>query len=118
MFDAPADISFTITPHFMNISTSLRELFRTPGISDKLNHFQSLFDASELNVDLALALLKVIHAELIRDQERDGALYKRYAQLIESLNHRSPEVLSDVINAWNKSRGRQEPEWLSDGTVK
>jgi hypothetical protein len=102
----------------MNILTPPRELFRTPDTSDKLSLFQSLFDASELNVDLALALLKVIHGELIREQSAEGSLYKRYARIIETLRYHKPEMLKEVIDAWKAGRTMKGPEWLIDGAIK
>jgi hypothetical protein len=96
----------------------LREFFRTPSITDKLNLFRALFDSQELNVDVALAMLKVIHRELGDEKTRDRSAYKRYAEVIESLRYHKAEMLQEVAEAWRKGRMAKEPEWLAGGKMK
>ena len=102
----------------MNSSKPFKEFFRPPSIIDKLNLFQLLFEASEINTDLALALLKVIHRELGREQTRDRSAYKRYAETIETLRYHKSEMLKQVVDAWNAGKSAKDPEWLSsDGII-
>lgn len=96
----------------------LREFFRAPSITDKLNLFRVLFDSQELNVDIALAMLKVIHRELGNENTRDRSAYKRYAEVIETLHYHKAEMLQEVAEAWRKGRMAKEPEWLTDGKMK
>ncbi|NWF64097.1 MAG: hypothetical protein HXY38_07305 [Chloroflexi bacterium] len=102
----------------MKTSKSLKEFLRQPTASDKLRLFRMLFDARELNTDLALALLKVIHSELGREQERDRTTYKRYDETIANLRYHKADMLRQVVKAWNAGRTDKEPEWLSDGMIK
>ena len=98
----------------MSTSSSYKDLFRTPTTEDKLSLFQKLLDAREdMTVDLALALLKVIHEELSSDQSDDRSVYKRYAKEIESLRFRIPGALQQVVGNWNKQRGGSPPEWFT-----
>lgn len=101
----------------MNSSKPLKEFFRQPSVIDKLNFFQLLFESSEINTDLALALLKVIHRELGREQTRDRSAYKRYAETIETLRYHKSEMLKQVVDAWNAGKSSKDPEWLSDGII-
>jgi len=93
-------------------------LFRRPSVTDKLNFFKMLFESSEINTDLALALLKVIHRELGNEQTRDRSAYKRYAETIESLRYHKADMLKQIVDAWNDSRTKKDPDWLSDGVIK
>lgn len=77
-----------------------------------------LFDSSEINTDLALALLKVIHRELGNEQTRDRSAYKRYAETIESLRYHKADMLKQIVDAWNGGKAGKEPEWLSSGIIK
>jgi hypothetical protein len=103
----------------MNSSSSLyKDFFRLPSTADKLNLFQQLFDSSEINSDLALALLKVIHRELSNEQSHERSAYKQYAEVIEALRYREADMLQRVVDAWNASRVSKDPEWLSGGVIK
>jgi hypothetical protein len=97
---------------------SFRELFRTSSANERLSLFRALFDAQELNVDLALAMLKVIHKELGQEPAADRSAYKRYAETIETLRHHKRDMLREVVNAWKADRIVKDPDWLSDGRVK
>jgi hypothetical protein len=96
----------------------LKEFFRTPSVNDKLNLFQVLLDAQEINVDIALAMLKVIHRELSIERMSDHLAYKRYAEVIELLRYHQPDALREVVNAWNADRIVKDPEWLLNGVIK
>ena len=102
----------------MHISSSYKDLFRTPTTADKLTLFQLLFDAKELTVDLALALLKNIHKDLSVQQIRDRSVYKRYAEVIESLHYHMSDVLQLVVVAWKTHQNTQQntipAEWFAD----
>ena len=102
----------------MNSSTPLKELLRPTSTADKLNLFQLLFKSSEINTDLALALLKVIHRELVDDQARDRSLYKLYAETIANLRYREAAMLRQIVDAWHKGRTIKDPEWIEDGKIK
>lgn len=102
----------------MNSTPLYKHLFRTPSLLDTLNLFQKLFESDELNGDLALALLKVIHRDLGNEQTRDRSAYKRYAEAIETLRYHKADMLKQVVNAWNASRSGKDPEWLADGKIK
>jgi len=97
--------------------TSFIHLFQKPSVTDKLKFFTNLFEASEVNADIALALLKVIHKELGNEQTRDRTAYKRYAETIETLRFHEAEMLQQIVDAWKNGRA-QDPEWLLNGTVK
>jgi hypothetical protein len=97
---------------------SFRELFRTSSASERLSLFQALFDAQDLHVDLALAMLKVIHKELGQEAVTDRSAYKRYAETIETLRHHKQDMLREVVNAWKADRIVKDPEWLSNGVIK
>ena len=94
-----------------------KKLFHDPTVEDKLTLFRTLLDASdELTVNLALALLKVIHQELSMDKTRDRLMYKRYAEGIAALRFRMPGMLHQVVSAWKAQRntGSGTPdEWFS-----
>lgn len=94
------------------------ELFRIPVTADKLSLFRSLFESDELNADLALALLKVIHGELSAGQLRQRSVYKNYAGAIQTLRHRNMAMLERVAAVWDAGRAPKDPEWLEDGKIK
>ncbi len=95
-------------------SRSYKKLFRAPTTEDKLSLFQSLLDTREdMTVDLALALLKIIHQELSSDQGRDHSVYKQYAKGIESLRFRIPGALQQVVSAWKMQKVTSPPEWFT-----
>jgi len=98
----------------MHISPSYKDLFRTPTTADKLTLFQLLFDAKELTVDLALALLKIIHKELSIQQFRDRSVYKRYTEAIGSLRYYMSDMLQLVVIAWNTQQNMIPVEWFAD----
>ncbi len=96
----------------MATSQTLKELFLDPTTIDKLNLFQQLFDASELDVDLALALLKIIHKDLSLERSRDRSAYKRYASTIEALRYHKADMLRQVVSAWKKNNNAAPAEWF------
>lgn len=104
----------------MNSSSLYKDFFRPPSAVDKLNLFQLLFEASEINTDIALALLKVIHRELADSQPSDRSAYKRYAKAIETLRYYKTDMLSQIVDVWNKENNiiSGDPEWLSHGKIK
>ena len=102
----------------MNSTPLYKLLFRTPSLLDTLNLFQDLFESDELNGDLALALLKVIHRELGNEQTRDRSAYKRYAEAIETLRYHKADMLKQVVGDWNASRSAKDPEWLPGDIIK
>ena len=103
----------------MNPSSSLyKKFFRPPSTADKLNLFQLLFESSEINSDLALALLKVIHGELSAEQSSERSAYKQYARAIESLRFHKSDMLQYIVDAWNAGKPVKDPEWLSGGVIK
>ena len=103
----------------MNSSSMLyKDFFRPPSAADKLNLFQSLFESSQINPDLALALLKVIHRELSKGGGSERSAYKQYAEAIETLRYHKVDVLQHIVDAWNKGKSAKGPEWLLDGKIK
>jgi hypothetical protein len=102
----------------MTISSNYRELFRAATIVDKLVLFQCLLEASELYVDLALALLNATHKQLSLGQSHDRIEYKRYAETIELLRYHRADMLKEVVDAWKAENPSVEVEWLSDGLMK
>ncbi|HNK63818.1 MAG TPA: hypothetical protein PKL78_02355 [Anaerolineales bacterium] len=105
----------------MNITANHKDLFKIPAPADKLALFRSLYEASQVDKDLALALLKVIHQELGLEQTRDRSVYKHYAEVIQSLNYQKTEMLQSIVEAWAAGRitkKSDEPEWLADGLIK
>ncbi len=102
----------------MSISSRYKDLFHIPATSDKLQLFESLFDTRELDVDLTLALLKVIHKELCIHQTPDRSLYKRYAEMIETLRYHKSDMLHQVVDAWKAENSGEDTEWLTEGVIK
>lgn len=97
----------------------LREIFRIPTVTDKLNLFQRLLDLDEIHADLALALLKAAHSELSgKQQGRQRSAYRRYAGAIEALRYRKTDLLHHVANSWKTEKPVQDPEWLQNGKIK
>src|SRR5690349_14779925 len=101
-----------------------KNLFHDPTVDEKLTLFRNLLDASdELTVNVALALLKVIHQELSMDKTRDRLMYKRYAEGIAALRFHMPGILQQVVNAWKArsnvahvdERTNTPVEWFSTG---
>lgn len=106
----------------MNSSSINKNFFRPPTPADKLNLFQLLLESNQINPDLALALLKVIHGELSREQNTELSAYKLYAEVIEVLRFNKSDLLQHIVDIWNAGRGMNseanDPEWLSDGVIK
>ncbi|MBI5824130.1 MAG: hypothetical protein HZB18_08900 [Chloroflexi bacterium] len=103
----------------MIISSNYKELFRSATTEDKLILFQVLLDAKEdMTVNLTLALLKTIHKELCRNQNRDRLAYKYYAEAVESLRYEMPDAFRQVVDAWKIDHIVEDVEWLSDGVIK
>src|SRR6185369_8913746 len=96
-----------------------KRLFQDPNADDKLKLFRTLLETrDELTVNLALALLKIIHSELSMDQSRDRLIYKRYAEGIASLRYYMPGVLQQVVNAWKSQTNNNTPlEWFAHGDL-
>jgi len=95
--------------------SNFKELFRNATIKDKLTLFQDLLDGQEdLNPDLALALLKIIHKDLSVHQTRDRTSYKRYAEVIESFRFRMPGLLKQVADSWKANQNNAPSEWFSE----
>jgi hypothetical protein len=88
----------------MSSSPDRHGLFRGSDTSDKLNLLQSLLDSKDLTVDQANALLHVIRVELERPGEGGAPLYRRYAEVMESLHKQMPEVYDQVVRAWQQKR--------------
>ncbi len=88
----------------MSLLSNRKELFRTATTKDKLNFFQALFDVQLLTLDLILALLKIVHADLSAGKEQDRSLYKRYAEMIEMLQYYMTSAFQQVIELWARDR--------------
>ena len=101
----------------MNSTPLYKHLFRQPSPADRLNLFQTLFDSNEINPDLALALLKIVHSEL-SSEEGDGASYRQYAQIIEALRYHKMDMLRHIVETWKAGKPAKDPEWLTDGMIK
>lgn len=98
------------------ITSKHKDLFRTPGTEDKLNLFHLLLNANELTVTLSLALLKIIHGELKSNDYSDRAVYKRYAEAIETLRYRMLDTLQLVVATWKNHQAKSStpPEWFPE----
>jgi hypothetical protein len=99
-------------------SPSRKDFFRIPTIADQLGFFQRLLEAGEIHADLGLALLKVIHAELVNERTRDRSVYKRYAGTIQILRYHKAELFHQIVGAWEQGRPPKDPEWISGGKIK
>ncbi len=97
----------------MNISFDRRDLFKNSTIKDKLNLFQLLFETKSLTADLALALLKIIHRELNDHQKPDRTVFKRYAEVIESLRFHVPDLLQQIVDGWKAHQNVTPEVWFS-----
>src|SRR5215213_4410113 len=98
----------------MSISSSHQDLFHQPSAVEKISFVRSLMDSHELNADVALALLKSIHAELAQPQPQgqNRSLYASYARMMTSLQHEMPDVHQHVVENWQVP-GRIELEEAS-----
>jgi len=98
----------------MSISSSHQDLFHQPSATEKISFVRSLMDSHELNADVALALLKSIHAELAQPQPQgqNRSLYASYARMMTSLQHEMPDVHQHVVENWQVP-GRIELEEAS-----
>jgi hypothetical protein len=100
-----------------NIKSNHKDLFRTPATEDKLNLVRLLLDVHGLSVNLSLSLLKIIHRELINNQNRNHSLFKRYAEAIESMRYHNADMLQLVVAAWkfHRSSSTTTPaEWFPE----
>ena len=104
----------------MNSLSNHRDLFRPSTVTEKLKLFHVLFDSSEINLDIALALLKVIHSDLVNERTRDRSDYKKYAGTIAKLRYHKADMLRQIVAAWKPGDVTtvKDPEWLSDGRIK
>jgi hypothetical protein len=104
------------------ITSTHKDLFRTPTTEDKLDLFQLLLDTRELTVNLSLSLLKITHGEVKNNQRRDHSLFKRYAEAIESLRYHNADTLQLVVAAWkfhqSSSNNAIPAEWFPDENPK
>jgi hypothetical protein len=102
------------------ITSKHKDLFRTPTTEDKLSLFQMLMDANELTVTLSLALLKIIHGELNKNQTPDRSGFKRYAEAIATLRYRMLDTLQLVVAAWknHQTTATTPEEWWHDDSPK
>jgi hypothetical protein len=96
------------------ITSNRKDLFRNSTIGDKLNLFQFLFDAQQLNTDLTLAMLKIIHEELNNHQKPDRTVFKRYALMVSSLRYHVPEMFQQVLDGWKAPQSTMPAEWFSE----
>jgi len=104
------------------ITSKHKDLFRNPTTEDKLTLFGLLLDANELTVNLTLALLKSIHGELKNNQNSDRSLFKRYAEVIESLRYRMLDTFQLAVIAWKHYQSASTtittpPEWFPDNKI-
>jgi hypothetical protein len=102
------------------ITSKHKDLFRTPDTEDKLTLFHLLLNANEMNKDLSLALLKIIHGELKRNTQTNRSVYKRYAEAIETLRYRMLDTLQWVAASWKNHEAKSTPplEWFPDDSPK
>lgn len=96
----------------MSIPRDYKKLFQPPAAADKLTLLHLLYEGSELNPDLALALLKVVHRELGRAPASDRSVYKRYAGAIQLLRHHQPEMLQQIVDTWKAKSSAAPAEWF------
>ena len=98
------------------ITSNHKDLYRTPTTEDKLTLFQLLLDAKELDLDLSLALLKIIHQELKNNQNDDRSVYKRYAESIEAMRYHMLDTLQLMVAAWKslQSTSGAPTEWFPE----
>ncbi len=97
----------------MPISSDYQNLFRTATTAEKLALFETLMErGEELTADLALALLKSIHQELISNQNINYLTYKHYAGIIAVMRHQQSDMLAKVVDAWNAGKTIKEIDQL------
>ena len=84
----------------MTISRDYNKLFHQSTTAETLTMLQSLVDTRDVQPDEALALLGSVHADLRQSKGKDGSIYARYAQTMESLRHQMPEVHQHVVVNW------------------
>lgn len=94
----------------MSLSQDHNSLFRRSDISDRLSLLQSLLDSKDLTAVQAIALLNNIRAELETPQTNRSAVYRRYAQVMESLRRQMPEVHEEVVHAWEARKGNLQAQ--------
>lgn len=66
-----------------------------------------------MHADLALALLKPIHAELGAGQIRERRAYRRYAETMAFFQYRHADMVRQVIEAWRNMQAVVPPEWFA-----
>ena len=88
----------------MSLSQDHSNLFRRSDVTDKLSLLQSLLDSRDLTPVQAIALLNNIRAELETPQTNRSSVYRRYAQVMESLRRAMPEVHEEVVQAWETKK--------------
>jgi hypothetical protein len=88
----------------MSLSQDYNNLFRLPDISDQLRFMQSLLDSKDLTPAEAIALLNIIRVELEAPQPHRSSVYRRYAQVMQSLSREMPDVHEQVVQAWEAKK--------------
>jgi hypothetical protein len=86
----------------MPISQDHHNLFQSSNALDKLTLLQSLLDAGALTSDEALALLNSIHTELEQPEGHTRAVYTQYAEVMESLRIKTPNIYHDISTKWQQ----------------
>jgi len=85
----------------MPISQDHRDLFHSSAALDKIKLFQSLLESQDLTSMEALALLNSIHAELESPHGHDPAIFRQYAEAMEALRLKMPDVHKEVAEKWS-----------------
>jgi hypothetical protein len=98
----------------MSISSSYQDIFRPSSAAEKISFVQSLIETGDLNVDLAVALLKSIHSELAQPPGSHHSRYASYARLMASLRHEMPEVYEHVVANWWELQRMDAKDVLSE----
>jgi hypothetical protein len=88
----------------MSLSQDYNNLFRRSDIADQLRLMESLLDSKDLTPAQAIALLNIIRVELDAPQPHRSSIYRRYAQVMQSLRSEMPEVHEQVVQAWEAKR--------------
>jgi len=85
----------------MPISQDHHDLFQSSAALDKIRLFQTLLDSEDLTSTEALALLNSIHTELESAQGHDPAIFRQYAEAMESLRLKMPNIHKEVAEKWS-----------------
>lgn len=88
----------------MSLSQDHNSLFRRSDISDQLSLMQSLLNSKDLTPAEAIALLNIIRVELEAPQPHRSSVYRRYAQVMQSLSREMPDVHEQVVQAWEAKK--------------